>query len=178
MMKKILMVASALTVAIGLSACSSKDTAKTDNKETKEVAASKETDVKKPLVKFYMDLGQKINDRDVDLNTYETKAAKAATDPTVKITPEMKTKASAASAAVAAELNNIQIPAELKDQKSDLEAAVKDIAASYQMKADELKKDTPSMDAANASFTKGQDELGKVFESVKLLKPDLSKQVN
>jgi hypothetical protein len=90
----------------------------------------------------------------------------------------MKTKASAASAAVATELNNIQIPAELKDQKSDLEAAVKDITASYQMKADELKKDTPSMDAANASFTKGQDELGKVFESVKLLKPDLSKQVN
>jgi ABC-type transporter Mla subunit MlaD len=55
---------------------------------------------------------------------------------------------------------------------------LKDIADSYQAKADELKKASPSLDAANATFTKGVDELGKVFESVKLFKPDLGKGVN
>jgi hypothetical protein len=89
-----------------------------------------------------------------------------------------KVKASEAAAAVATELNNYQVPAELNDKKADLEAAIKDFAASYQTKADELKKDAPNLDAATASFTQGEEKLGKVFESEKLLPPSIDKQVN
>jgi hypothetical protein len=74
--------------------------------------------------------------------------------------------------------NNYQVPAELKDKKADLEAAIKDFAASYQTKADELKKDAPNLEAATASFTQAEEKLGKVFESEKLLPPSIDKQVN
>lgn len=177
-MKKFFLLLLALTMAFGLAACSSNNETKTDKKETKEAAAPKVTDVKKPLVKFYMDLGKRINDKDVDLNSYDALAAKAAEDPTVKIEAEQKTKASEAAAAVAADLKTVQVPAELKDQKSELEAAIQDFSASYQAKADELKKDTTSFDAAEATFAQGEEKLGKVFESAKLLPPSLGKQVN
>ena len=177
-MKKFLLLISALTMAFGLAACSGKDNTTTEKKETKEAAAPKETDLKKPMVKFYMDLGKTVNDKDADLNSYEALVAKAAEDPEVKIEADQKTKASEAAAAVASALKGVQVPAELKDQKADLEAAIQDFAASYQAKADELKKDTPSFDAAEATFTQGEEKLAKAYESVKLLPPSLGKQVN
>ena len=175
-MKKFILLLAALTMAIGLAACSSKDDSTTEKKVTKEAAAPK--DVKKPLVKFYMELGKTINDKDADLNSYDALVAKAAEDPEVKIEAEQKAKASEAAAAVASSLKSLQIPADLKNQKADLESAIQDYAASYQAKADELKKDAPSFDAAEATFTRGEEKLGKVFESVKLLPPSLGKQVN
>jgi hypothetical protein len=165
-MKKLLVLAMSITFAIGLTACSSSNNGGTE-KKTKETSTASQTDVKKPLVKFYMDFTNKINAKDADLNAYE-----AAPDAS------LKEKASASAAAVASEIKAIQIPKELDKQKADLNAGLKDIADSYQAKADELKKATPSLDAANATFTKGVDELGKVFESVKLFKPDFGKGVN
>ena len=146
-------------------------------KENKEEAAPK-VDIKKELVKFYMDLGDKINAKDADLNAYVAKATKEDAKPEELPTAEDRVKASEAAAAVAAELNNYQVPAELKDKKADLESAIKDYAASYQIKADELKKDVPNLDAASASLTQAEEKLGKVFESEKLLAPSLDKQVN
>jgi hypothetical protein len=165
-MKKLLILSCAITFAIGLSACSASNNGGTE-KKTKETATTTQTDLKKPLVRFYMDFTKRINAKDADLNAYE-----AAPDAS------LKAKASDSAAAVANEINASQIPNELSKQKADLNIALKDIADSYQAKADELKKATPSLDAANATFTKGVDELGKVFESVKLLKPDLGKGVN
>ncbi|MEH7072474.1 hypothetical protein [Neobacillus drentensis] len=177
-MKKFLLLVSALTMAIALAACSSNDETKTDKKEaTKESSATK-VDVKKELVRFYMDLGNKINAKDADLNAYVAKATKEDAKPEELPTAEDRAKASASAAAVAEELNNYQIPSTLNDKKADLEAAIKDFATSYQAKADELKKDAPNFDAANATFTQGEEKLGKVYESEKLLAPSVDKQVN
>lgn len=176
-MKKFFVFLFALAMAIGLTACSSNNETKTDKKENKEEAAPK-VDVKKELVKFYMDLGNKINAKDTDLNAYVAKATKEDAKPEELPTAEDKAKASEAAAAVAKELNNYQIPAELNDKKADLEDAIKEYATSYQIKADELKKDTSNLDAATASFTQGEEKLGKVFESEKLLPPGIDKQVN
>ncbi|ETI67619.1 hypothetical protein [Neobacillus vireti] len=181
-MRKLLLFLSALTMAIGLTACSSNDDAKTDKKDTpKETAKETEApkvDVKKELVRFYMELGNKINAKDADLNAYEKKASKEDAKPEDLPTAEEKAAASESAAAVASELNAVQIPADLKDQQADLEAAVKEYAASYQAKADELKKDTPNLEAADATFAQAEEKLGKVFESAKLLPPSLGKQVN
>ncbi|MEY2191716.1 hypothetical protein AB7942_03125 [Neobacillus sp. BF23-41] len=176
-MKKFFVLLFALAMAIGLTACSSNNESKTDKKENKEEAAPK-VDVKKELVKFYMDLGNKINAKDTDLNVYVAKATKEDAKPEELPTAEDRAKASEAAAAVATELNNYQVPEELKDKKADLDSAIKDYAASYQTKADELKKDVPNLDAASASLTQAEEKLGKVFESEKLLPPSLDKQVN
>lgn len=174
-MKKFLGLFLALMMALGLAACTSKDDAKKDTvKDTPKETAAPKVDVKKEIVKFYMELGDKINAKDVDLNTYEKKAAKPEELPTA----DEKAKASESAAAVAAELTSTQIPEGLKDQKADLEAALKDYASSYQAKADELKKDTPNLEAADATFAQAEEKLGKVFESAKLLPPSLGMQVN
>ncbi|MDP4084627.1 MAG: hypothetical protein Q8934_08420 [Bacillota bacterium] len=166
-MKKLFLFTAALTFAIGLSACSAKSDQTVEKKTTKKTAETTQTDVKKPLVKLYMDLGKKINEKDLDLNAYEN-APNAS----------LQAKASDSAASVAAEIKNIQIPKELSAQKDAINAALTDLADSYQAKADELKKPKPNLDAANATFAKGDDELGNVFESVKLLKPTLAKQVD
>ncbi|MFZ7945347.1 MULTISPECIES: hypothetical protein [Bacillaceae] len=177
-MKKFLVLLAAITMAFGLAACSSNEEAKTEKKaEPKEETAPK-VDVKKELVKFYMDLGNKINQKDADLNAYVAKATKEDAKPEELPTAEDRAKASESASAVAAELNSVQIPAELKDQKADLEAAIKDYAASYQAKAEELKKDAPSLEAADAIFAQAEEKLGKVFEGAKLLPPSIGKQVN
>lgn len=121
-----------------------------------ENASAPKTDVKKEMVTFYTELGHIINAKDANLNSYEADIAKATEDPKVKIEPEEKTKASESAAAAVATL---------KDQKADLEAAVKDYTTSYQMKADELKKVTPSLDAADATFNHGEEKLGKVIKA-------------
>jgi ABC-type glycerol-3-phosphate transport system substrate-binding protein len=173
-MKKLLVLLAALLMAIGLAACSSKE-----NSEVKaEKSSVPKTDVKKEMVKFYTELGKVINANDIDLNSYEADVEKAAQDPKIKIEPEEKIKASESAAAVVTALKDVQVPASLKDQKTDLEAALKDYIASYQMKADELKKDTPSLDKANASFKQGEEKLGKAHESINLLPSSLSGQVN
>lgn len=180
-MKKILLLFSALTMAFGLAACSSGDNnAKTDKKEDKgtEQAEAPKVDVKKELVRFYMALGKAINAKDADLNAYVNKASKPDAKPEELPTAEEKAKASESAAAVAAELNNYQIPDELKDQKADLEAALKDYAASYQAKADELKKDAPNFDAADATFDQAEEKFAKVFTDAGLLPSTLDKQIN
>jgi hypothetical protein len=177
-MKKILVLLSALTIVFGLAACSSNDSAKTAKKDTKETAAAKQVNVKQELVKFYMGLYKTINEKDVDLNDYQAAADKAAKDPKQKVDPALKAKAGESAAAVAEAIKSVQIPAVLKDQKADLQGALSDYAAAYQTMAEELKKDAPSFDAANATFTQGEQKLGKAFESVKLLAPSLDKQVN
>ncbi len=165
-------------MAIGLAACSANDESTNEKKETAKETAAPKVDVKKELVKFYMEIGNKINAKDADLNSYMAKATKEDAAPEELPTAEEKAKASESAAAVAAELNSVQVPGTLKDQKSDLDAALKDYAASYQAKADELKKDTPSLTAGDDLFAQGEEKLGKVFESAKLFPPTLGKQVN
>ncbi|PFO04251.1 hypothetical protein COJ85_12375 [Bacillus sp. AFS076308] len=177
-MKKFLLSLSALTMAIGLAACSANDEEKTDKNDTTKEAAASKVDVKKELVKFYMEIGNKVNAKDADLNSYMAKATKEDAAPEELPTVEDKTKASESAASVAAELNSIQVPSELSDQKADLEAALKDYSASYQVKADELKKDKPSLTAGDDLFAQGEEKLGKVFEGAKLFPPTLGKQVN
>lgn len=174
-MRKFMILLAALLMTLGLAACSSKGNSEANAEKT---PSPEKTEVKKEMVKFYLELGNIVNAKNVDLKSYEADVAKAAEDPTVKLKPEEKIKASKSATAVADALKKVQVPAVLKDQKPDLEIALKDYKASYQMKADELKKDSPSLDKANAIFKQGDEMLGKVQVSVKLLPASLEKQVN
>ncbi|WP_052352764.1 hypothetical protein [Neobacillus dielmonensis] len=175
-MKKLLLLTASIMITLGLAACSSSND--TEKKDANETTTTPKVDVKKELVKFYNELGNKINAEDADLNAYIAKATAEDAKPEDLPTPEEKTAASEAAAAVASELSNVTIPEGLKDQKADLEAAVKDFAAAYTEKAEELKKDAPNLDAGTETFASGEEKLGKVFESAKLFAPSLDKQVN
>lgn len=166
-MKKFWLLLSALILSLALTACADNAEEKTADKEQEK--APTEEEVKKALVKFYMNLERTINEVDVDLNAYE-----GAEEPDA----EQKAKASESATAVVGKMKEIKIPEELKDQKADIEAALQDYTASYETKAEELKKDAPSLEAADASIVQGDEKLGAVFESVGLLKPSLAKSVN
>lgn len=166
MKKNMILIPALVMMTLGLAACS---TTNQSNNEKKVSKAAAQTDLKRPLVDFYTEITKQINEKDAALNTYE------ASD---KPTNQMMTEASVSAADVSAQISQIKIPAELNREKDQLEAALKDIADSYSAKAEELKKAKPTLDDANATFTKGVDELGKVYEDNKLFKPDLSKAVN
>lgn len=170
-MKKFWILLSAITFAIGLTACSTdkEKEAQPEKKETEE-AAKPAANPKSAMYKFYMSVVNAINEADADLSAYEGEE-----DP--KAQAELKAAASASAAKVASNVEGLEVPADLKDQKADLEAAIKDIAASYNAKAEELKKDAPNMEAADATFAQGEEKLGAAFESVGMNKPVLSKEL-
>ncbi|WP_071458693.1 hypothetical protein [Bacillus massilinigeriensis] len=169
-MKKFWLLATALVFAIGLTACSGGEKGEKASEGTKEESKASGDNVKKSLYKLSMEISKTINDADADLNAFENAAPE-------EQTPDMKTKAAESAAAVSSALDKLEVPADLKDQKADLEAAIDEFSASYKAKAEELKKDAPSLDAANETFLKGEEKLGKVFESAKMNKPLLSKEV-
>ncbi|MBT2693720.1 hypothetical protein [Bacillus sp. ISL-55] len=167
-MKKFWILLSAITFAIGLTACSGeKEEAQPENKKSEE-AAKPAANPKSVMYKFYMSIVRTINDADADLNAYE-----GAEEPT----PEEKAAASESAAAVATKVEGLEVPADLKDQKADLETALKDIAESYKMKSEELKKDAPAFDAADEKFTQGEEKIGAAFESLEMNKPSLAKEL-
>ena len=93
-MKKFWILLSAITFAIGLTACSAeKEEAQPEKKET-EKAAEPAANPKSVMYKFYMSLVNSINEADADLNAYEGEE-----DP--KAQAELKAAASESEAAVA-----------------------------------------------------------------------------
>lgn len=174
-MRKFWFLMSALVFAIGLTACAGDTKEKTESQNTgtedakADEGADKEQNAKRAMMRFYMATSKAINEHDADLNVYESSEE----EPTT----EMKTLAEASAKAVAEELKTIEIPEELADHKADLEAAIEDLTASYQMKAEELAKDAPSLDAANETFAQADEKLGKVFEAVGLIPTSLSTEV-
>jgi hypothetical protein len=168
-MKKLWILLTALIMAFALTACAEKTEEKADKKEAAGPTEEEVKEKKKALVKFYNGLVENINAADADLNSYEGADAPE---------PEQKAKASESAATVANAVKDITVPEELKDQKADIESALKDISDSYLAMADELKKDAPSLDAAYETFKKGEEKIGKIHEDNKMFKPSLSTSVN
>ncbi|MDQ0413116.1 MULTISPECIES: hypothetical protein [Mesobacillus] len=166
-MKKFWIFLAAIAFALGLAACSADKEVQPGNTAT-EKAEKPAENPKSTLFRFYMSIVNTINQADADLNAYE-----GAEEPT----PDEKVAASTSAAAVESDLQGLEVPAELKDQKADLEAALKDLAESYNMKAEELKKDTPALDPANEKFAQAEEKIGAAFESVDMKKPSLAKEL-
>jgi hypothetical protein len=166
-MKKFLILLTAITLAIGLTACSAEKEAEPEKTESEE-ASKPAVNPKSAMYKFYMSIVNTINEADADLNAYE-----GAEEPT----PEDKSAASESAAAVASKVEGLEVPAELKDQKADLDAALKDLAESYKIKAEELKKDAPALEAADEKFAQAEEKIGAAFESVEMKKPSLAKEL-
>jgi hypothetical protein len=168
-MKKFWILFSAIMFAVGLTACSAEEKAEPEKTETEETAAPA-ANPKSVMYKFYMSIVSTINEADADLNAYEGEE-----DP--KAQAELKAAASESAAAVAAKVEGLEVPADLKDQKAELETAIKDLAESYKMKSEELKKDAPAFDAANEKFAQGEEKIGAAFESLDMNKPSLAKEL-
>jgi len=176
-MKKKWFIALVLALVVALSAaCSNSDSTNSSSKDSgnkTDTAANEKAD----LMQFYMNLIDKINTADKDINAYESALA-ADSKPSADELAGLKEKAAAAAPNVVANIKKVKIPSGLKDKQSNLEGVLKDLEDSYQLKAEELKKDQPSLDAANAKLTSADETLGKLLQSVGLAKASLNNDVN
>jgi hypothetical protein len=177
-MKKQWLIALGLALVVAFTAaCSNSANSKTDSKKSADKNTETATDSKSDMMKFYMDLVNKINTTDSDLNAYEA-ALVADPKPSADELASLKTKAADSAAIVVNSIKEVKIPSGLKDKNSDLEGVLKNLEDSYQLKADELKKDQPSLDSANAKLTSADEALGKLLEGVGLAKASLNNDVN
>lgn len=176
-MKKQWLIALGLALVVAFTAaCSNSDSTKSDSKSSSDKTETA-SNAKSDMMQFYMNLVDKINTADQDINAYESALA-ADPKPSADELASLKEKAAAAAPNVVANMKEVKIPSGLKDKKSDLEAVLKDLEDSYQLKADELKKDQPSLDDANAKLTSADEALGKLLQGVGLAKASLTNDVN
>lgn len=170
-MKKIWFALFSLAFVLALGACSGNSGQSGAKKPAKSAT-------KTALMNFYMDLTNRINAQDRDLNTYEQAIAKTDDRPPKTELATMQKAAQSSAENVRKEVKNTKIPSKLNNYQSEIKTAVKDLQQSYQMKADELKKANPSLDAANKKLEQANDELGKVFKKAGLSPASLPDDVN
>ncbi|MGV3466159.1 MAG: hypothetical protein ACO1OT_12805 [Heyndrickxia sp.] len=176
-MKKQWFIPLVLALVVALTAACSNSNSTNSGAKDSSTKTDTATNAKADLMQFYMNLIDKINSADKDINGYES-ALVADPKPSADELAGLKEKAATAAPNVIANIKEVKIPSGLKDKKSDLEAILKDLEDSYQLKAEELKKDQPSLDAANAKLTSADVKLGKLLQSVGLAKASLNNDVN
>lgn len=176
-MKKLLAIG--FSAALFLGACSddtaSDEKASTD-KETEETT-QQNTDVKQDMMKFYLSISKTINAVDADLNAYETAQAEE-TLPEGADLQTMKDAAKTSAEEAAKAVEGIEIPAELEEQQADIETSFASIKEAYEMKAEELTKDVPSFEAANAKFMEADEKLNALLEEQGLIPSSLLNEVS
>ncbi|AVD55299.1 hypothetical protein [Heyndrickxia coagulans] len=170
-MKKIWFATFSLALVLALGACSGNSGQSGAKKPAK-------SSTKTALMNFYMNLTNHINAQDRDLNTYEQAIAKTDDKPPKTELSTMQKEAQSSAENVVKEIKNTKIPSKISSYQSEIKTAVKDLQQSYQMKADELKKTNPSLDAANKKLEQANDELGKVFKKAGLSPASLPNDVN
>ncbi|MED1202344.1 hypothetical protein [Heyndrickxia acidicola] len=170
-MRKIGLLALCLSLIVAFTAACSNGSKKQSSSDTSAKSGQK-ADAKSELMSFYMNLVDKINAQDSDLNAYESAIGQDPA-PTGQALKDLQTKAETSASNVVPALKDVTVPASLSAYKSDLETTIKDLQDGYQMKADELKKAKPSLDAANAKLAAADAALGNAFQKAGLQKASI-----
>ena len=170
-MKKLLLLIASLSLV--LAACTEEKVEKkvttTEGTETEE-----KSDVAGEMVKFYLSISQTINTVDDDLNAYEFTE-----EPTEAVElKKMRDAAKVAAANAAVKVGELEVPAELKDQKVAIESALTKMQESYTMKSEALAVEGKvDFDEAKAKFEEADAELNKVLKEVGLAESSIAKEV-
>lgn len=179
-MKKKWYLASMLALVLAVTTACSDGNSDVKDKEkapASEEQAGSKADSKSEAMDFYMQLISKINENDADLNSYEN-AAGAEEPPAAEELAEMKKKAAASAENTAKAVKEMTVP-NVGDAKADFDSGLAKLAESYEMKAEELKKDgEPALDAANEKFAEADEAVGTAMEKTGLTKATLGKDIN
>ncbi|WP_044895082.1 DUF4168 domain-containing protein [Bacillus alveayuensis] len=171
-------IASALLFASGCNQEAEPKKEETEKTETKEETV----DVKTVLLDFQMQLINTITPKQKAIAAYDNAVA-TVNDPETpadqKPTPEeiekLKADAIKASQELAQDVKNVEIPAELDKHKEAIEAAIEDLAKSYETRSKTLGGDVTEADKL---FNEFQTKMGKIFEEEGLLAPDFLKSIS
>lgn len=165
-----------LTATFLLTACAEEES--TEPKETTSTEKSDDTsEVKKEMMKFYMSIPNTINAVDADLNTFEINQAEEAL-PEGEELQAMKDAAIASSNEAVKAVDSLEIPETLKDQEEKISSAFTAMRESYDLKAEELTKETPSFEAANEKFNEADTQLNELLEEQGLAASSIYNEVS
>jgi PBP1b-binding outer membrane lipoprotein LpoB len=171
MMKKIW--GATLALAIVLGACSNDQTEEQGaNEQPKEETET--VDVKKAMMNFYMEMTNTINENDTALNTYREAMEKESSEEMAQLKEEALTSAEK----VVEALQSVTIPTELNAYEETLKESLETVVGSYDMIKEELTKEAPSFEAADAKFMEADEKIASVLEEVGLHKSSLYNDVN
>jgi len=182
MMKKLLMLIASISLV--LAACSEdkeeKKVTPTEGTKSEETKTEETANPSGDMIKFYLSISQSINAVDADLNAYEN--ALAEEEPPVGA--DLKTMQDAAKTAAekaAVKVEELKVPAELKDHQETIDSALNKITEAYRMKAEALALAAEGevvLDEANAKFEEADAELNKVLEELGLAGSSIYSEVS
>lgn len=167
-MKKWLVAAFTLLLAVALVACGSGN----DSNKDKSKSVSKTT-----VLDYYMNLSDKVSDKVHDLSAYQNMTG---LDPKPSEADLKKAAKPASESAQQAsdELKKEKVPAKLGKYQKDLQAGVDQLAEGY---ADEAKAlQTPKRDtaAADKKLAEASSKIGSILEKAGLSKSDILTDVH
>lgn len=166
-----------LSAAFLLTACTEEET--TDSKEstTSNASSDDSQDVKKELMKFYISIPNTINAVDTDLNTFEMNQAEE-TLPEGKELQAMKDAALASASEATKAVDSLEVPEVLKEHEEKIKSAFTAMRESYDIKAEELTKETPTFEAANEKFSEADAQLNELLEEQGLAASSIYNEVS
>lgn len=180
-MKKLLLLIASLSLV--LAACSEdkevKKVTPTEGTKSEETITEETANPAGDMIKFYLSISQSINAVDADLNAYENVG-------TLEVPPEgaelkkMQDAAKTAAEKAAVIVEELKVPAELKDHQETIDSALNKITEAYRMKAEALALAAEGevvLDEASAKFAEGDAELNKVLKEVGLAESSIASEV-
>ncbi|MEZ0480162.1 hypothetical protein [Planococcus sp. SSTMD024] len=167
-----------LSAALLLAACGTEQS--TDTTETASGSATMESgkeSIKSQLMQFYMTVSKDINKEDTQLNDFEIAQAEAALPSGAELS-EMKEAASTSAEQAKQAVESIEVPESLSGHQEEIDGALASIAASYEMKIEELGTETPDFQAAADKFAEADAVFNEILEENGLVSSNLYNEVS
>lgn len=175
-MKKITILG--LSAALLLAACGTEQS--TDTTETATGSATMESgkeSIKSQLMQFYLSVSKDINKEDAQLNDFEIAQVEDTLPSGTELTA-MKEAAAASAEQAIQTVESIEVPESLNDHQEEIDGALASIAASYEMKIEELETDGPDFQAAADKFAEADAAFNEILEENGLVASNLYNEVS
>lgn len=166
-----------LSAAFLLTACSEEEATEPEETTTSTDTSDDTSEVKQEMMKFYMAIPNTINAVDADLNKFEMDQAEEVL-PEGEELQEMKDAAIASANEAANAVESLEVPETLKDQEEQITSAFSSMRESYELKAEELTKETPSFEEANEKFNEADAQLNELLEELGLAASSIYNEVS
>ncbi len=167
-----------LSAALLLAACGTEQS--TDTAETASGSATMESgkeSIKSQLMQLYLTVSKEINKEDAQLNDFEIAQAEDALPSGAELSDMKEAAATSAEQAMQA-VESIEVPESLSDHQEEIDGALASIAASYEMKIEELGTDAPDFQAAADKFAEADAVFNQVLEENGLISSNLYNEVS
>ncbi|TAA71910.1 hypothetical protein [Planococcus salinarum] len=173
-MKKLVIIG--LSSLFFLSACGSDEAKETTDPANGGEASTDNTEVKKELMRFYMEVPNTINETDGELNAFEQQLEEGTLPEGEELTA-LKEAAAVSAEETSQAVGTIEIPGALEEETEELQSALAMISESYDLKVAALSEEETSFDAASEKFAEADSVFNTILEEYELIPSSIQNEV-